>query len=196
MSSQAQSILSSVAWGLGFSVLGGTLGVLTDGILGPRLISGMKLPLLGFVTQLAIGLAVLCETIAIIMPAATEAPLGDGLMFFWFCSLQPTLLMNAVSAAATLRTSLFGSPAAAQVGATPPPPATSAAAMSMTAASDPTASLSASTPGPTHSHKHHHHDVRHGRTPFNGSDLSAVVADNPEPAGWMDYDPRPAAMPF
>lgn len=92
--SQIEGIARSVAWGAGFAALGMGTGVLVDGILGRRLSTVTKDCTVKVFSQLVIGLAVLSEAIAIIMPADVVAPLSDGMMFYWFFESQPVLKGN------------------------------------------------------------------------------------------------------
>lgn len=92
--SQIEGIARSVAWGAGFAALGLTAGCVVDGILGRRLAGVSKDPTVKVFSQLVIGLAVLSEAIAVIMPADVVAPLSDGMMFYWFFEAQPVLKAN------------------------------------------------------------------------------------------------------
>ncbi len=120
--SQLESIARTVAWGVGFAGLGLASGVLIDGIFGSRLKS-LDQPLMKGFAQLAVGLALLSEVIAIVIPADTVAPLSDGLMFYWFFEAQPHMRHNLSAACAAFSKFLFGQKSvkpAPFVSSTPP----------------------------------------------------------------------------
>lgn len=106
MASQLDLVLKTTVWGIGFTIAGCVAGTLSDGIIGSRL--GMKsAPLLAGLSQLTIGIALLSELIAMVMPPDTVAPLSDGLMFYWFMEAQPTLKENMKKGLAALRSRIF-----------------------------------------------------------------------------------------
>lgn len=117
--SQIEGIARSVAWGAGFAVLGLSTGCAVDGILGRRMSTVSKDPTVKVLSQLVIGLAVLSEAIAVIMPADVVAPLSDGMMFYWFFESQPILKANVARMLHGWSSMLF--PGVAPVVPTSPP---------------------------------------------------------------------------
>jgi len=105
--SQLEGIARSVAWACGFAALGVGAGVLVDGILGKRLNTISKSCGVKAFVQLAVGLGVLAEAIAVVIPAETVAPISDGLMFYWFFQSQPHLAKNMKDLQTLLSHSLF-----------------------------------------------------------------------------------------
>lgn len=105
--SQLEGIARSVAWACGFAALGVGAGVLVDGILGKRLNTISKSCGVKAFVQLAVGLGVLAEAIAVVIPAETVAPISDGLMFYWFFQSQPHLAANMKDLQTLLSHSLF-----------------------------------------------------------------------------------------
>ena len=109
--SQLEGIARSVAWAAGFAALGLGAGVLVDGILGPRLHTVSKNAGVKAFIQLGVGLGVLAELIAVVIPAETVSPISDGLMFYWFFQSQPHLAANMKALRTQISKSLFPSPA-------------------------------------------------------------------------------------
>lgn len=105
--SQLQGILATVGWGVGFSVSGLVLGVAIDGIFGHRLAESHIHPLIRGVAQLAAGIAILSELIAVVIPAETVAPLSDGILFYWFFEAQPRMRHNLSDACERISRQLF-----------------------------------------------------------------------------------------
>jgi hypothetical protein len=120
--SQIEGIAKTVAWSTGFALLGLTAGTLVDGILGDRVFSMSKQPLIRGLTQFVIGVAVLAETVAVVIPADTVAPVSDGLMFYWFMESQPHLRESFAGVSNQIKLSLFGSGRAAKLAPSTPKP--------------------------------------------------------------------------
>jgi hypothetical protein len=119
--SQLEGIARSIAWACGFTALGLTAGVLVDGVLGQRLSTISKNPGVKAFVQLAIGLGVLAEAVAVIIPAETIAPISDGLMFYWFFQGQPHLSENMKALRLQISKSLFPQPSSVVPGGGLPP---------------------------------------------------------------------------
>ena len=172
--SQIEGIARSVAWGAGFAALGMGTGVLVDGILGRRLSTVTKDCTVKVFSQLVIGLAVLSEAIAIIMPADVVAPLSDGMMFYWFFESQPVLKGNVSRMLHSWSSLLFPGvppvPAASISPASPPMPAASISPASppMADAASQPASIQVS-------------PVSKASAPVQQSDLGAILAGFVDP---------------
>lgn len=91
----AQAALRSVAWATLVSATGLTVGTVVDGIVGSRLdVYWPHQPLLKSVVQFGVGVAVLGEGVAFLVPSNASSPISDGLMFYWFIWCQPRLQKN------------------------------------------------------------------------------------------------------
>ena len=91
----AQAALRSVAWATLVSGTGIIVGTVVDGIVGSRLDAYWPhQALLRSVVQFGVGVAVLGEGVAFLVPSNAASPISDGLMFYWFIWAQPRLQKN------------------------------------------------------------------------------------------------------
>lgn len=86
--------MQTVLWATGFAAVGVVAGTLTDAVLGSRLLTMTKSPLVAATAQFVIGVSLLGEAIALVMPPDSVAPLSDGLLFYWFMESQPQMRAN------------------------------------------------------------------------------------------------------
>lgn len=100
----AQAALRSVAWATLVSATGLTVGTVVDGIVGSRLdVYWPHQSLLKSVIQFGVGVAVLGEGVAFLVPSDAASPISDGLMFYWFIWSQPRLQANVSKVTERLR---------------------------------------------------------------------------------------------
>ena len=100
----AQAALRSVAWATLVSATGLTVGTVVDGIVGSRLdVYWPQQSLLKSVIQFGVGVAVLGEGVAFLVPSDAASPISDGLMFYWFIWSQPRLQANVSKVTERLR---------------------------------------------------------------------------------------------
>lgn len=155
--SQLESIFRTVAWAAGYTALGLTVGTFIDGIVGNRISSLTKFPLISGFGQFVIGAALLSEIVIVVVPEGTVSPVGDGLLFYWFFEAQPIMRENLASAALMFRSMLFGTGRRPPPNSNPPPGASgsggSTAGSSGSSSDDGTsASVTPSSKGNPHLH--------------------------------------------
>ncbi len=127
----AQAALRSVAWATLVSATGLTVGTVVDGIVGSRLDAYWPhQPLLKSVVQFGVGVAVLGECVAFLVPSDAASPISDGLMFYWFIWSQPRMQKNVSLVTDRLRhmiasAVLLHQKDATMTASTPVPPAPS-----------------------------------------------------------------------
>lgn len=91
----AQAALRSIAWATLVSSAGLTVGTVVDGIVGSRLDAYWpQQHVLKSVVQFGVGVGVLGEVVAFLVPSDAASPISDGLMFYWFIWSQPRLQKN------------------------------------------------------------------------------------------------------
>jgi hypothetical protein len=93
--SQFSDVLTTVLWAGGFAFAGILVGSGVELYLNPLLHKAFPHALLLRSTiQLAVSLAVLAETLVMVVPPGSDAPISDGIMMVFLILFQPRLLSD------------------------------------------------------------------------------------------------------